>query len=355
MFDHSDSEYRPLSVAPMMDRTDRDFRYFLRRLSKRVFLYTEMVVTGAILRGDRQRFLGYHPDEHPIALQLGGDDARSLAECARIAEDYGYDEVNLNVGCPSDRVKSGNFGACLMARPELVAECVSAMRVACNIPVTVKHRIGISSQQPEIGVLDRYEDLLRFTDIVAAAGCDRFIVHARIAILEGLNPKENREVPPLRYDDVCRLKQDRQNLAIEINGGVRSFGLARELLASTDGVMIGRAAYDEPYLFATADRDFYGSEAAPPSRRDVLEAMLPYIEERRRNDGRPAHSIVRHMLGLFTGMRGARRFRRAFSERGGSATNEDVVELLRRALLELPAETLDARPPAGDQVYVMRP
>ena len=233
----------------MMDRTDRHFRFFLRRITRHTLLYTEMVTTGAVIHGDRERLLGFDLREKPVALQLGGDDPRALAECARIGEGFGYDEINLNVGCPSDRVQKGRIGACLMAEPERVADGVEAMRAAVSIPVTVKHRIGIDH-------LDRYEDMARFVTTVAAAGSDRFTVHARIAWLQGLSPKENRDIPPLRYDDVYRLKREHPDLSIEINGGVRSLDGVEEHLREVDAVMIGRAACDDPYLFAEADRRF---------------------------------------------------------------------------------------------------
>lgn len=298
---------RPLSVAPMMKCTDRHYRYFMRRITRHTLLYTEMVTTGAILRGHRLDALQFHADEHPLALQLGGDDPAALAACARIAEDLGYDEVDLNVGCPSDRVQNGRFGAALMAQPERVAECVSAMRAAVAIPVTVKHRVGVDD-------LDSYEDLVRFVSTVASAGCDRFIVHARKAWLKGLSPRENRTIPPLRYDDVYRLKRDLPELDIEINGGVRSLASAAEHLQHVDAVMIGRAAYDEPWIFADADRVIFGDAAAPtPSRREVVLQMADYAAEQIAA-GERLHRITRHMLGLFSGVPGARRYKRHLSE-----------------------------------------
>ncbi len=299
---------RPLSVAPMMKCTDRHYRYFMRRITRHTLLYTEMVTTGAILRGHRLDALAFHPDEHPIALQLGGDDPSALADCARIAADLGYDEVNLNVGCPSDRVQNGCFGAALMAQPERVADCVAAMRSAVSVPITVKHRVGIDD-------LDRYEDMARFVTIVAQAGCDRFTVHARKAWLQGLSPKENRTVPPLRYADVYRLKGDFPKLDIEINGGVRTLSAASEHLQRVDAVMIGRAAYDEPWIFADADRLVFGDVDAPRStRHEVAEQMAEYAAEQIAGGG-GLHRITRHMLGLFAGQPGARRFKRHLSER----------------------------------------
>jgi tRNA-dihydrouridine synthase A len=296
----------PLSVAPMMDRTDRHFRAFLRRITRSTLLYTEMVTTGAVIHGDRDHLLGFSPEERPLALQLGGEDAAELAECARIAFDRGYDEVNLNVGCPSERVQRGRFGACLMAEPRVVAEAVAAMRAAVPLPVTVKHRIGIDD-------LDRFEDMARFVETVAAAGCDRFSVHARKAWLRGLSPKQNREVPPLRWEDVHRLKRLFPHLAIEVNGGIRDLAEARRQLAHVDGVMIGRAAYDDPYLFAPADRDFFDPAAPVPSRREVVEAWLPYAEAQAAA-GVPLHRVVHCTLGLFAGRPGARAWRRHLSE-----------------------------------------
>ena len=321
----------PLSVAPMMDRTDRHYRFFMRQITRRTLLYTEMVTTGAVLEGDRERTLGFDAREKPLALQLGGDDPRALSACARIAEELGYDEVNLNVGCPSDRVQQGRFGACLMAEPARVADAVAAMRAAVALPVTVKHRIGIDD-------LDRYDDMRAFVETVADAGCDRFSVHARKAWLSGLSPKQNREVPPLRYEDVFRLKRELPSLAIEINGGVTSLADAEEHLRQVDGVMIGRAAYDRPYLFADADRRFYGTDHAPPTRRQVLEAMVPYLEHWQRR-GLTAGRITRHLLQLFAGRPGARVWRRHLSEHGPRAASGP--ELLRATMARIPAEVLD--------------
>lgn len=290
----------------MMDRTDRHFRTLMRLITRHTLLYTEMVTTGAILLGDRDKYLAFGQHERPLALQLGGDDPASLAECARIAEGKGYDEVNLNVGCPSDRVQSGRFGACLMARPETVADCVDAMRAATTLPVTVKHRIGIDD-------IDSYEHMERFVRVVSDAGCDRFSVHARKAWLSGLSPKENRDVPPLRYEDVYRLKRERPELQIEINGGVRSFSEVSDHLKHVDAVMLGRAAYDDPYLFATVDRDLYGDDRDVPSRHEAALAMIPYIEERIAAGETPGPAL-RHMLNLFTGVPGARAWRRLLSE-----------------------------------------
>jgi tRNA-dihydrouridine synthase A len=297
-----------LSVAPMMDYTDRHFRYFLRQITRHALLYTEMITTAAILHGDRQRLLGFSLAEKPVALQLGGDDPKALAYCAQIAADFGYDEVNLNVGCPSDRVQDGNFGACLMARPERVAECVAAMRDVTKLPVTVKHRVGIDDR-------DRYEDMAAFVETVAAAGCQRFTVHARKAWLQGLSPKENREIPPLRYADVYRLKQEFPHLMIEINGGIRTLAEAEAHLQQVDAVMLGRAAYENPYLFAKCDLRFYDANATVPTRQAIVEAMLPYVDEWV-SQGHKLHSITRHMLHLYAGQPGSRIWKRHLTEEG---------------------------------------
>jgi tRNA-dihydrouridine synthase A len=295
-----------ISTAPMMDWTDRHCRYFLRRITRRALLYTEMVTTGAVLHGDRERLLGFDPSEHPVALQLGGADPAELAASARIAEEWGYDEVNLNVGCPSDRVQSGRFGACLMAEPDLVARLVAAMREATAIPVTVKSRIAIDE-------MEEWPTLERFVRTVSAAGCARFVVHARKAWLKGLSPKENRELPPLRYDIVHRLKAEFPHLHVTINGGIRSLDAAAEQLARVDAVMIGRAAYEDPYVLAGVDSRFHGDPEPAPSRHEVVEAMLPYVEARL-SGGAPLNAITRHMLGLFQGLPGARAWRRHLSE-----------------------------------------
>ena len=290
----------------MMDWTDRHCRYLLRLISQRILLYTEMVPCGAIIHGDRARFLDFDPAERPLALQLGGADPAELARCAGHAADWGYDEVNLNVGCPSDRVQAGRFGACLMAEPELVARCVAAMQAAVDIPVTVKSRTGIDDR-------DRYEDLLRFVDTVAAAGCRSFTIHARKAWLQGLSPKQNREIPPLHYDRVYRLKAERPELEIVINGGVLSLDEAAAHLAEVDGVMIGRAAYQDPFVLAEADRRFFGDPGPAVERDAVVEAMMAYAG-REAAKGVPVKSITRHMLGLFNGLPGARAWRRSLSE-----------------------------------------
>ncbi len=325
---------RPLSVAPMMDRTDRHYRFLMRAVTRRCLLYTEMLTTGAVLHGDRERLLGFDPRERPLAIQLGGDDPAEQARAARVAEQLGYDEIDLNVGCPSDRVQQGRFGACLMAEPDRVARAVEAMRAAVALPVTVKHRIGIDD-------LDRYEDLERFVRRVAAAGCDRFVIHARKAWLTGLSPKQNRTVPPLRYSDVHRLKAALPGLAIEINGGFTSLAQVREQLQRVDGVMIGRAAYDDPFMLATADREVFGENAPAPTRRAVVEAMLPYIEQWRARDV-ALGTLTRHMLGLVNARPGARAWRRHLSARAGRPGAGP--ELLGEGLRLVPDEVWDERP-----------
>lgn len=297
----------------MMDYTDRHCRYFLRQISRRTLLYTEMVTTAAILRGGqglcpehRQKLLGFSLEEKPVALQLGGDDPADLAECAKIGEDWGYDEINLNVGCPSDRVQNGHFGACLMARPQRVADCVLQMRQAVSIPVTVKHRIGIDDR-------DRYEDLAEFVRIVAEAGCQRFTVHARKAWLSGLSPKENRTIPPLRYDLVYRLKQEFPEYCIEINGGITTLEQIKEHLNLLDAAMIGRAAYDNPYLLASVDQEIYGEDLNTPTRSEIVGRMLPYIDQWV-HQGLKLHTISRHLLNLFRGQARNRAWKRYISE-----------------------------------------
>lgn len=297
---------RRLSVAPMMDWTDRHCRYFLRLLTRHTRLYTEMVTTGAVLHGDRAPILAYHPAEHPLALQLGGSDPEELARCARIAADFGYDEINLNVGCPSDRVQSGRFGACLMAEPDLVARCVATLRAAVDLPVTVKTRIGIDDR-------DSYPDLVDFVTQVAGGGCEVFIIHARKAWLSGLSPRENREIPPLRHEVVYRLKQDFPELTVILNGGLVDLDQIAEALHRVDGAMIGRAAYENPYLLAEADRRFFGSVEPPETRFQVIQDFFPYAEAELRA-GTPLHAMTRHLLGLFHGVPGARAWRRHISE-----------------------------------------
>jgi tRNA-dihydrouridine synthase A len=309
-------------VAPMMDWTDRHCRFFHRLLTRRARLYTEMVTAEAILHGRRERLLGFSPQEHPVGLQLGGSDPRRLGEAAAIGEGFGYDEINLNVGCPSDRVQEGRFGACLMAEPALVAECVAGMRARVGIPVTVKCRIGIDDQDSEA-------DLERFIATIAGAGCRTFIVHARKAWLEGLSPKENRELPPLDHPRVWRLKAAHPELEIIINGGIGSLAEAEAHLAHVDGVALGRAAYQNPYLLAEVDARLFGDAGPAATRRGVLEQLLPYAEGHVRNGGR-LNNIVRHVLGLYHGRPRARAFRRHLSE--GATRPGAGVEVLAEAI-----------------------
>lgn len=306
----------------MLDWTDRHCRFFLRQITRRTLLYTEMVTTGALLHQPPSRFLEFDPQEHPLALQLGGSDPADLATCARLGAEWGYDELNLNVGCPSDRVQNGRFGACLMAEPERVAECVAAMREATSIPVTVKHRIGIDDR-------DSYEELQRFVGVVATAGCDAFIVHARKAWLKGLSPKQNREVPPLRYEIVHQLSRDFPGQRFVINGGFKTLTQVETQLTALDGVMIGREAYTNPWLLADVDRRIFGDQGTPPTRASVVSSMLPYIAEARRQ-GTPVNRITRHMLGLFQGQPRARAWRRHLSEHAHRPTAG--IEVVARAL-----------------------
>ncbi|MEO1400278.1 MAG: tRNA dihydrouridine(20/20a) synthase DusA [Cyanobacteria bacterium J06635_1] len=326
---HQRSEpFYPISVAPMMDRTDRHFRYFMRQITRQTLLYTEMVTAQAILHGDLDRLLGFTLDEKPLVLQVGGDHPKNLAQCARIAEDFGYDEINLNVGCPSSRVQDGNFGACLMAQPGRVAECVAAMMAATTLPITVKHRIGIDE-------CDRYEDMAQFVTTVAQTGCRRFTVHARKAWLQGLSPKDNRNIPPLRYGDVHRLKRDFPHLWIEINGGFITLEQARAQLTYVDAVMIGRAAYDTPYIFATADRDLFGLDRSPLTRHQIVEVMLPYIDHWTHR-GTKLHSITRHMLQLFHGQPGSRAWKRHITEH--SCKPGAGIDVLQTVINSIPGE-----------------
>jgi tRNA-dihydrouridine synthase A len=286
----------------MMDWTDRHCRFFHRLLTRRALIYTEMLTTGAVLRGDRARLLGFDAFEHSVALQLGGSEPQALAQASRIGADFGYDEINLNIGCPSDRVQEGRFGACLMAEPALVADCIAAMKAAVRIPVTVKCRIGIDEQDPD-------EALFAFADVVKAAGADALIVHARKAWLKGLSPRENRDVPPLDYDCVRRLKRAHPDLEIVLNGGIASLEQARTELDGVDGVMMGRAAYQEPWRLLAVDPVLYGEPAPFASAKDAAFALIPYIE-RAMAQGVRLHAITRHVLGLFRSVPGARAFRR---------------------------------------------
>jgi tRNA-dihydrouridine synthase A len=313
----------------MMDWTDRHCRYFLRLVSPRARLYTEMVTTGALMHGDVARHLDFDPAEHPVALQLGGSDPHALAHCARLGETWGYDEINLNVGCPSERVQTGSFGACLMAEPALVADCVRAMRDAVALPVTVKHRVGIDAVEDYAFVRD-------FVGVVAAGGASAFLVHSRNAILKGLSPKENREVPPLKYDFVHRLKRDFPELTIVINGGITSHDAIARELEQVDGVMLGRAAYHHPWLLSEAETYCFGPTAHRRTRAEVLEALVPYVEAQLKR-GVALRALVRHVLGLYHGQPGGRRFRQLLSD--AQRLRDGGAELLLEALVAVePAE-----------------
>src|SRR6185437_12100477 len=318
-------------VAPMMDWTDRHCRFFHRLLVRRALLYTEMVTAEAVLHGDRGRLLGFSAAEHPVALQLGGSGPAKLAEAAAIGADFGYDEINLNVGCPSDRVQEGRFGACLMAEPELVADCVAAMQVRVAVPVTVKCRIGIDDQDSEA-------DLERFVSAVAGAGCRTFMVHARKAWLQGLSPKENREVPPLNYERVYRLKRELPELTVIINGGIMEDAAVPAHLQRVDGVMLGRLAYHDPYALARIDAMLHGG--VPPSREQILRAMRPYIEAERARGTRLQH-IARHVLGLYHGRPGGRTFRRLLGE--GARRVDAGWEAVESALQGMAASSPQSR------------
>ncbi|MDP2619934.1 MAG: tRNA dihydrouridine(20/20a) synthase DusA [Hyphomicrobiales bacterium] len=323
---------RIFAVAPMMEWTDRHCRYFHRLLTARALLYTEMVTADAVIHGDRERLIGFSEEEQPVAVQLGGSDPTKLAAAARIAEGFGYREINLNVGCPSDRVQSGRFGACLMAEPALVAECVAAMQAAVSLPVTVKCRIGIDDQDAE-------DALDTFIDTVAAAGCTTFVIHARKAWLEGLSPRENRDVPPLDQGRVYRLKARRPDLCVVLNGGIGSLDEAAAHLAHLDGVMMGRAAYQSPWRLAEADGRLFGDRAPAPEPAEIVERMIPYIE-RELARGTRLHRIARHMTGLFQGVPGARAWRRTLSEEG--VRPDAGVEVLRAALALVRPQALAA-------------
>jgi tRNA-dihydrouridine synthase A len=319
---------RRISVAPMMEYTDRHCRYFLRLLSPSALLYTEMITSAAIVRGHADRLLAFDALEHPVALQLGGSDPRELASAARIGESFGYDEINLNCGCPSDRVQSGRFGACLMAEPERVAECVSAMRAVVKVPVTVKCRIAIEPMPDD--AVGSYEFLSDFVTTISRAGCDVFIVHARRAVLNGLSPKENREIPPLQYEVVRRLREDFPRLKVVLNGGVRTSEEVHQHLDDFDGVMIGREAYQNPYLLALLHQQIVDASWQLPEREDVIRRYAPYVEARLR-EGHRLRTMVRHVQGLYAGLPHVRSWRRYLSEQAASsAANADVlIESLR--------------------------
>ena len=318
---------RTFSTAPMMDWSDRHCRAFWRQLSKDALLYTEMVTTGALIHGNRERFLQYNDIEHPVALHLGGSNPEELVQCAKFAEEWGYDEVNLNVGCPSDRVQNNMIGACLMAHPQLVADCIKAMQDACNIEVTIKHRIGIDD-------IDSYEHMRDFVATVAETGCKSFTVHARKAILQGLSPKENRDIPPLQYPLVYRLKQEFPELEIIINGGIKTHDECSEHLSHVDGVMLGREAYHNPGILMQADALYFSAdnsheEGSLAQRVQAVRDFYPYIETEL-SKGATLHYISRHMLGLFNGMKGARQFRRHLSE--NAFKKESGIEIMEQAL-----------------------
>jgi len=297
---------RVVSIAPMLDWTDRHDRYFLRLISRHTLLYTEMVTTGAILFGDKNRHLDFNPSEQPLAIQLGGSDPKDLAECAKIAEQWGYQEINLNVGCPSDRVQSGKFGACLMAEPELVRDCLKAMIEAVSIPVSVKTRIGIDRQ-------DSYDELHHFVSTVMQSGCRVFIIHARKAWLDGLSPKQNREIPPLCYDKVYKIKEQFPELEVIINGGIKTIEECEQHLKFVDGVMIGREAYQNPYLLVDFDDVFFHDQHPKPEREEIISSLLPYVENHLEEGGK-LQQISRHLLGLFQSVPGAKYWRRTISE-----------------------------------------
>lgn len=322
---------RRLSVAPMMDWTDRHCRMFHRQITRHSWLYTEMVTTGALLHGDVARHLDFNDEEHPVALQLGGSEPADLAKSAKFGAQWGYDEINLNCGCPSERVQKGAFGACLMSEPQLVADCVKAMRDAVTIPVTVKHRIGIDD-------IESYDFVRDFVGTIANAGCSTFIVHARNAILKGLSPKENREIPPLKADYAYRLKQDFPQLEIIINGGIKTLEEIDAHLQHVDGVMLGREAYHNPYLMASFDARYYGDATPAKSRLEVLHAMQPYVQAqlaRYRTHGLKLNSITRHMLGLMAGMPGARGFRQTLSDSRKLAAGDPALLLQAFARTQL--------------------
>ncbi|MGM0772839.1 MAG: tRNA dihydrouridine(20/20a) synthase DusA [Pseudomonadota bacterium] len=322
----TDMPSRRFCVAPMMDWTTSHYRYLARQLSRHALLYTEMVTTGALIHGDTARFLRHDPAEYPLALQLGGSNPQELAHCAALAEQYGFDEVNLNVGCPSDRVQNNMIGACLMAYPDKVAEGVRAMINATGLPVTVKHRIGIDGRES-------WEDLCEFIEKVSEAGCHTFIVHARIAVLEGLSPKENRDVPPLKYDWVYQLKARYPHLEIIINGGIKTFDECRQHLEHTDGVMLGREAYHNPWLLAGVDTEFFGQPGPARSRHEALRAVLPFIQSELDRGVYLSH-MSRHLMGLFHGQPGGRQFRRYISENAHKPGSG--IEVIEQAMARVP-------------------
>ncbi len=306
------------SVAPMMDWTDRHCRYFHRLLSKHAQLYTEMITSKAIINGDQNRLLDYHQDEHPITLQLGGSDTKEMAQCAKIAEKWGYDEININAGCPSDRVQSGSFGACLMNTPQIVADCVDAMKQISDIPVTLKSRIGVDD-------MESYEELFSFVSLVEKAGCNTFIIHARKAWLKGLSPKQNRTIPPLNYDWVYQIKKDFPNLNIGINGGITNLDEAQKHLQKTDSVMLGRVVYHQPYLLSEVDEKIYHQSVSILSREQVLLKFIDYMKVQHQK-GVPIRAMTRHILGLYHGQKNAKKFKRLLS--GPSVEMEHLYKWL---------------------------
>lgn len=310
-----------LSVAPMMDVTDRHFRFLMRFITKHTLLYTPMITAQALFYGYAERLIDYNQEEHPLALQVGGSDTKQLAHAAQEAEKLGYHEINLNVGCPSDRVQSGKMGACLMAEPELVASCIKAMQDACSLPVTVKHRIGIDEQ-------DRYEDMHAFVDCVAKTGCTNFIIHARKAWLKGLSPKENRTKPPIRHEEVHRLKQDFPHLHIVINGEIKELHQAKTQLKHVDGVMIGRAAYENMFIFSEADEQFFGAEKSNVSREEVVEKSLQYLETEMKKSTKPK-SVLTHLSSLYQGQTGAKAWRRSLSSISNTSSFKEISKILR--------------------------
>ena len=314
-----------VSVAPMMDWTDRHCRWFHRQLSSHVLLYTEMVTANAVIHGDRNYLIGFNPAEHPIALQIGGSEPLALAQAAKIGEDFGYDEININIGCPSDRVQSGRFGACLMAEPDLVAQCYTAMSEAVDIPVTVKCRLGIDDQNLN-------ETLPEFIEKVSSAGCEHFIIHARKAWLKGLSPKENRDVPPLNYDLVKAMKAAYPALEIVLNGGLKTLAAAQSESEGLDGVMFGRAAYHSPWILTEIDRLFYGAPVFSASRKDIIDKVIDYVSRIQDTD-RSAKAIIRHIMGLYAGQAGARHWRRTLSE--GLAARKAPSDIIQSAALTM--------------------
>jgi tRNA-dihydrouridine synthase A len=324
----------------MIDKTDRDWRWMMRHITRCTLMYTEMITAPAVVRGKRDRLLAFDPSEKPLVLQLGWDQPGLLAESCRIAEDYGYDEINLNCGCPSDKVQMHDFGACLMARPDHVARLVEAMANSTSLPVTVKNRIGIRSFRAGLS-LETYDDLSGFVRVVSGAGCRKFVVHARIAVLEGLSPRENRDVPPLRPEEVYRLKSDFPELFIEINGGFRNAGDIDEALAHVDAVMLGRVALDDPWFLSKVDRRWFGSQSPPASRRELLDAWIPYIS-RRYEAGASRGMLIQPLMNLFAGKPGAKAWKRTLTELLSSPA-EDFVHRLERAADGMNQAILDGR------------